>query len=142
MKDIKKEYTNGEVTIVWKPDQCIHSGNCFRGLNEVFNPQKRPWVSPDGTTSQKIIDQIKRCPSGALSYFMNKDGAVGAESSPESTTLIEPTPNGPLLVHGNITVKAGDDTVTKSKVTAFCRCGGSANKPYCDGTHRRINFKS
>jgi uncharacterized Fe-S cluster protein YjdI len=142
MKDIKKEYTNGEVTIVWKPDQCIHSGNCFRGLNEVFNPQKRPWVSPDGTTSQKIIDQVKRCPSGALSYFMNKGDAAEVEPSMDSTTLVEPTLNGPLLIHGNISVKVGDDTVTKSNVTAFCRCGGSGNKPYCDGSHRRISFKS
>jgi uncharacterized Fe-S cluster protein YjdI len=143
MKDITKEYTNGEVTIVWKPEQCIHSGNCFRGLNEVFNPQKLPWVSPDATTSQKIIDQVKRCPSGALSYYMNKSSDQVSETpSTPSPALVEPTPNGPLLVHGEIAVKVGDDTIRKSKVTAFCRCGGSANKPYCDGTHRRIDFKA
>jgi len=73
MKNIIKKYTNGEVTIVWKPDVCMHSGNCFRGLNEVFDPKRRPWVSPDGTTSEKIVSQIKKCPSGALSYYMNND---------------------------------------------------------------------
>ena len=40
MKEITKKYSNGEVTIVWKPDKCIHSGICFRGLGEVFDPRK------------------------------------------------------------------------------------------------------
>lgn len=73
MKDITKKYTNGEVTIVWKPNLCIHSGICFRGLSEVFDPRRRPWITPDKATSDKIIDQIKKCPSGALSYFMNDE---------------------------------------------------------------------
>jgi uncharacterized Fe-S cluster protein YjdI len=73
MKESTKNYTNGEVTIVWKPELCIHSGICFRGLNEVFDPRKRPWVNPDGTTSDRIVEQIKKCPSGALSYYLNKE---------------------------------------------------------------------
>lgn len=76
MKDITKKYTNGEVTIVWKPELCIHSGICFRGLNEVFDPRKRPWITPDGTTSDKIVEQIKKCPSGALSYYFNMDAEI------------------------------------------------------------------
>lgn len=141
MKDITKKYTNGEVTIVWKSELCIHSGNCFRGLNEVFNPQRRPWVSPDGTTSAKIVDQIKKCPSGALSYYMNKEQEEKAEEVPNETS-IEVTRNGPLLVHGSIIVKDSSGVVKKNNnVTAFCRCGGSGNKPYCDGTHRKNNFQ-
>ena len=51
-------------------------------------------------------------------------------------------PNGPLLVYGNITVKHPDgEEIQKNKVTAFCRCGQSSNKPYCDGTHTKINFE-
>ncbi|HEY5745439.1 MAG TPA: (4Fe-4S)-binding protein [Chryseolinea sp.] len=73
MKDITKKYTNGEVTVVWKPNLCIHSGICFRGLSEVFDPRKRPWITPDKATSDKIVDQIKKCPSGALSYLMNNE---------------------------------------------------------------------
>ena len=142
MKDITKKYTNGEVTIVWKSELCIHSGNCFRGLNEVFNPQRRPWVSPDGTTSSKIIEQIKRCPSGALSYYMNNEPEVKDQET-TTETIIEATPNGPLLVHGDISVKDSSGVVKKNKnVTALCRCGGSGNKPYCDGTHRKNGFKA
>lgn len=63
-------YSNGEVTIVWKPDLCIHSGNCVRGLPEVFKPKEKPWITPEGSNTQRMIEQVKKCPSGALSYFM------------------------------------------------------------------------
>ena len=67
MKSITKKYTNGDVTIIWKPDKCIHSGICFRGLPDVFDPRKRPWITPENSTSEKIVSQVKRCPSWALS---------------------------------------------------------------------------
>jgi len=69
MKNITKKYTNGDVTIVWQTEKCIHSGICFRGLPEVFDPRKRPWITPEGVASEKIIEQVKRCPSGALSIL-------------------------------------------------------------------------
>jgi uncharacterized Fe-S cluster protein YjdI len=68
MKDITKKYSNGEVTIVWKPSLCIHSGICFKGAPDIFDPRKRPWITPEGKDSQKIIGQVKKCPSGALSH--------------------------------------------------------------------------
>ena len=74
-KKITKKYTNGEVTIVWKPDLCTHSTNCWKGANglrEVFNPMEKPWIKPEGAPTERIIEQVKRCPSGALSYFMNE----------------------------------------------------------------------
>jgi hypothetical protein len=57
-------------------------------------------------------------------------------------TIVETIPNGPLMVYGNIAVKdaAGNET-HKNKVTAFCRCGASGNKPYCDGSHQKIGFE-
>ena len=68
-------YSNGEVTIVWQPELCIHSGNCFRGLPEVFKPKEKPWITPENSTTEKIIQQVKKCPSGALSYFMNQEAS-------------------------------------------------------------------
>jgi uncharacterized Fe-S cluster protein YjdI len=68
MKEITKKYSNGEITVIWKPSECIHSGNCFRGLGEVFDPRKRPWITVEKSTTEKIISQISKCPSGALSY--------------------------------------------------------------------------
>ena len=66
-------YSNGEVTIVWKPELCIHSGNCARGLPEVFKPKEKPWITPEGATTERIIEQVKKCPSGALSYFLDAE---------------------------------------------------------------------
>ena len=69
-----KHYTNGEVTIVWKPGLCRHSTVCWKGENSlraVFDPMKRPWIRPDGAGTAQIIEQVKRCPSGALSFFLN-----------------------------------------------------------------------
>ena len=67
------KYSNGEVTIIWQPDLCIHSGNCARGLPEVFKPREKPWINPESATSEEIIAQVKKCPSGALSYFINDE---------------------------------------------------------------------
>lgn len=71
-----KQYTNGEITIVWKPSLCTHSTNCWKAeghLREVFNPMEKPWIKPHAATSQRIIQQVKKCPSGALSYFENNE---------------------------------------------------------------------
>jgi uncharacterized Fe-S cluster protein YjdI len=72
VKDITKTYSNGEVTIIWKPSLCIHSAICFKGLGEVFDPRKRPWITPENSTTEKIIEQVKKCPSGALGFSMNE----------------------------------------------------------------------
>jgi uncharacterized Fe-S cluster protein YjdI len=140
------KYSNGEVTVVWKPDTCIHSRICWTELREVFDPTKRPWVNMEGSSTEKIIQQVRQCPSGALSYFLNRD--TDNNDTPEVVgeaaimTNIEVTPNGPILIHTdcNITHSNGDVEIKKG-TTALCRCGGSGNKPYCDGTHRRIDFK-
>lgn len=141
MKDITKKYSNGEVTVVWKPSLCIHSAMCVTGLAEVFHPNETPWITPEKSTTQKIVDQVKKCPSGALSFYMNTEEAKG-EVNVEAETIVETVPNGPLMVYGNVSIKDSAGVVTKkNKVTAFCRCGGSSNKPFCDGTHKKIDFQ-
>lgn len=138
--NVIKHYTNGEVTVVWEPARCIHSTICFRGLPAVFNPRERPWVKPEGATTERIVEQVKACPSGALSFFMNAEGNGEAEAVTQ--TVVEALPNGPLLVYGNIRVRDRDGNETeKTKTTAFCRCGQSGHKPYCDGSHVRVGFQ-
>lgn len=66
-----REYSNGELTVIWKPDLCIHSGVCWNTLPKVYRPKERPWVHPENATTPQLIDQINQCPSGALSYRMN-----------------------------------------------------------------------
>lgn len=143
---ITKKYTNGEVTIVWKPSRCIHSKNCFNGLPAVFDPTKRPWIDAKGSDTSNIIEQLKKCPSAALSYYLNSEGekseVSAANGTDQTETVIEAKPNGPLFVYGNISVKKENGTVEKrSDVTAFCRCGNSGNKPFCDGSHLKAEFR-
>jgi uncharacterized Fe-S cluster protein YjdI len=71
-ENIKKEYTNGEVTVVWQSGKCIHSGNCVRNNPDVFQPREKPWIKIEGSSTEKIIDTVKKCPSGALTYYENK----------------------------------------------------------------------
>jgi uncharacterized Fe-S cluster protein YjdI len=151
MNDITKKYTNGEVTVIWKPGRCIHSAICWEktsGLPEVFNPQVRPWINMDGASTCKIVEQVKKCPTGALSYIMNeeenfsRDDENGKDQEQKSETVVQIMKNGPLLVYGNITVKDAEGNETpRNNITSFCRCGASKTNPYCDGTHFDINFK-
>ena len=134
-----KEYSNGEVTVVWKPGNCIHSGICVKGLPDVFKPKDKPWIQVGSASTDEIINQVKQCPSGALSFFMNEEGNNEPESLETKVDVLE---NGPLLVHGTLHIshKDGSEEI-KNKTTAFCRCGYSQNKPYCDGTHNKENFQ-
>lgn len=77
-EEITKKYSNGEVTIVWKPSLCSHSRNCFTGLSEVFHPKELPWITPDRASTERIIDQVKKCPSGALTVYLNTEEKQGS----------------------------------------------------------------
>ncbi|MBK7410032.1 MAG: (4Fe-4S)-binding protein [Saprospirales bacterium] len=76
-REIVKEYTNGEVTIVWKPGKCIHSGVCVKTLPEVYNPKGKPWLKIENATTDELKSQVSKCPSGALSFYMNGEEIKG-----------------------------------------------------------------
>lgn len=134
-----KKYSNDEMTIVWEADKCIHSGICVKGLPDVFRPKVRPWLRIEAASTDSLINQVKQCPSGALTYYMNDEDD---NTSEVLYTKVEVLENGPLLVYGTLRVTHRDGTQeTKNKTTAFCRCGKSDNKPYCDGAHVKLEFK-
>lgn len=140
MEDITKEYTNGEITIVWQPKKCIHSAVCKNGLIEVFNPQVRPWINIQGANNERISEQIKKCPSGALSIKeKNKQDNIMENTSANTTVSV--IKNGPLMVKGTIILKYKDGTEETKNDAYLCRCGQSENKPFCDGTHKKCGFK-
>ncbi len=134
-----KEYSNGEATVVWEAEKCIHSAICAKGLPEVFRPELRPWIKMDAAKTEAIINQVKQCPSGALRYYTNNEDDKTSEALETKVEVLE---NGPLLVYGTLQVVAKDgSSEIKNKTTAFCRCGKSNNKPYCDGSHVKAEFK-
>ena len=81
MKEVTKHYTNGAITVVWKNAICQHSGICARGLIAVFDPRKAPWINMQGADTERIVEQVKKCPSGALSYFMNNEVPIEPEAN-------------------------------------------------------------
>lgn len=61
-----RTYTNGEITIEWRPEKCVHCEACITGLPQVFDLNKRPWVNIHGARSDEIRKQVEQCPDGAL----------------------------------------------------------------------------
>ncbi|MBN2595620.1 (4Fe-4S)-binding protein [Labilibaculum sp.] len=142
----KKEYSNGVVTVVYESDLCIHSGVCSKGLPDVFQPGTRPWVKAKGAGTEEIIRQVQKCPSRALSFYMNspdpEDGEKGPIKAIEAGHKVEVFKDGPIMMEGPITL-VGSDGQRKVMANAcyFCRCGASKSKPFCDGSHKEIGFK-
>jgi len=141
-KEIVKEYSNGELTVVWKPRLCMHSEICVKMLPNVYDPDSRPWIKPNEASTSELKEQIDNCPSQALSYYLNSEKDK-KQVSKDSDIIVEPLKDGPLLVHGTLNVKDEAGLLFYKELrTAFCRCGASSNKPYCDGQHVAINFKT
>lgn len=137
---VARVYQNERIAVYWEPKLWIHAGNCYRGLPEVFQPQSRPWVSVDAAEPDKIAEVIMTCPTGAL-HFERLDGDP-QEPQHEKTT-INARPNGPLFVRGAVEIVGpGGHLIRKDTRVALCRCGHSENKPFCDGTHRQIGFRT
>ncbi|WP_044201408.1 (4Fe-4S)-binding protein [Flammeovirga sp. OC4] len=133
---MKKTYTKGVISVLWEPEKCIHSEKCFKSLPRVFNPKRKPWIDLEQSTDEKIIETVRNCPSQALSL---KEETV--EDTP--LTEVQVLKNGPVLVKGKISIEIdGKKEVLDQKQIALCRCGASNNKPYCDGTHSKINFEA
>jgi uncharacterized Fe-S cluster protein YjdI len=146
MQSGEKHYSNGEVTITWKPELCSHSTRCWKhtgGLPQVFNPKERPWIKPEGADTAAIIAQVKQCPSGALGYFMNDADTEMPAASPEhSETHVTVSSRGPLLISGNLVIKDPEGKeIMRCNSAALCRCGASSRKPFCDGSHNGIGFE-
>ncbi len=66
-----KEYRNEEITIRWKPELCKHAGICVKMLPQVYRPGEKPWIQIGNASTEELVEQVKRCPSGALSYYVN-----------------------------------------------------------------------
>ena len=136
----RRVYANEAIEVQWEPKRCIHVRNCIGRLPQVFDPDARPWVKVDAADADRVADAVLSCPTGAL-HFRRLDG--GPQEEAEEPTSVEPRPNGPLFVRGRVRIVDGEGgTVHEDTRVALCRCGASADKPFCDGSHRRIGFET
>ena len=134
-----KEYATDEIVVEWEPRLCFHSRNCVSSLPEVFDEARRPWIDVDAATADEVEAAVARCPSGALRS--RRPGAAPVKRL--RPAQLRASENGPLLLSGGVrVVDAEGNLLYEGERAALCRCGGSGNKPFCDGTHRKIGFRS
>lgn len=132
-----KRYRGKDVDVTFDKDLCIHAAECIRGLPEVFDVERRPWILPDKAPAEQVRDVVDRCPSGALEVHMPE-----ASNAPAPGVRVTAMPGGPLIVVGACTVQDADGNVLKEGAKmALCRCGASGNKPFCDGSHGGAGFE-
>ena len=136
-----RTYRTEDIEITWEPQLCIHYAACIRGSSRAFDPSRRPWVVPDAELPERIDEIVAGCPTGAL-HVRWLDGRP-AVSEPEAPTAVWPELDGPLFVRGPLRVydRLGNLFREDTRV-ALCRCGHSANKPFCDDSHYRVGFRS
>jgi uncharacterized Fe-S cluster protein YjdI len=133
-----REYAAEDIVVEWRPKLCYHSQNCVRALPLVFDKERRPWIDVSQATADEIEAAVDGCPSGAL-----RARRLRGPARPSGTEVeILPSPDGPLLVRGPIRIVQPDGSVEELPRAAFCRCGQSKNKPFCDGSHREVGFRS
>jgi CDGSH-type Zn-finger protein/uncharacterized Fe-S cluster protein YjdI len=125
------------IAVRYDADRCIHAEECIRGLVAVFDPRRRPWLDPTAASPARVLDAVMRCPSGAL-HAERLDG--GPEEPVPSRNMVTVAPDGPLYVRGDLRIETPDGHVVCDTRAALCRCGASANKPFCDGSHRDVAF--
>jgi uncharacterized Fe-S cluster protein YjdI len=72
MKINFKEFSNSDITLTYDPCVCSQSDVCAKQLSDVFRNSVIPWVDIDGASTEKIMKQVKKCPSGALKFYLHK----------------------------------------------------------------------
>ena len=139
MRDrLTKEYATDEIVVEWEPRLCFHSQTCVRSLPQVFNESRRPWVKVDAASADAVEAAVALCPSGALRTRRIGVSVARHEQTPEVRASL----NGPLLVSGGVRILDAEGNVLyEGEKAALCRCGCSANKPFCDGTHKTNGFR-
>ena len=150
----EKQYVGDGITVLWHSERCIHSAHCATTLPRVFQPQSRPWIDVEAASAAEIRAAIDGCPSGALGYVVeeavdtdartasNLPSDEAAETPVTESVTVAITANGPLEINGTVRVlDANGELVEESGRVFLCRCGHSANKPYCDGSHKRNGFE-
>jgi len=122
-----RAYHGQRVTVYYDIRRCTHFAECVRGLPDVFDVHKRPWVQPDNGSAELVAAVIRRCPTGALHYEL----ADGPPEAPERPTRVEAVPDGPLTIRGDLRIEAPAGEIYDVRA-ALCRCGRTQNQPFCD----------
>ncbi len=128
-----EEVIGAATTIRFDASKCIHSRHCVLDRPDVFVPNvEGEWIHPDAATADEVAELAHNCPSGAIAYIRH-DGKP-QETAP-LVNIARVRENGPLAVHAKLVID-GDEVLRAT----LCRCGKSARKPFCDGSHGAAGF--
>lgn len=139
-------YETREVRVTFDPQICVHSGVCLSALPEVFNVSRRRWIDPGKASPSEVIAAVARCPSGALQATLvtavhpAASQAAAAPVAKQPAVTVTVRDKASLLIEGPFKVVDANGTVLREGVKCtLCRCGHSASKPFCDGSHQRYD---
>lgn len=134
------EYKGKAQTVTWDRRLCIHIGECGRAKGDLFVTGRDPWCDPNVADQGNIQDVVARCPTGALAA-RDANGDHLTESA-AADNEVHVANDGPLYVSGDLSIDgASADMQSVTRRAALCRCGASKNKPFCDNSHRDIDFR-
>jgi CDGSH-type Zn-finger protein len=136
--DKLRAFEGKDITVHYNRLLCSHAGECGK-LKAVFDPSRKPWIEPDNGDVDDIIEVVTACPSGALSYSLAGRSLQHAVSEASGISIEK---NGPYRVTGVPLATARPAAGACPDKYVLCRCGASKNKPYCDGSHHNIGWKS
>ncbi|MEZ4394230.1 MAG: CDGSH iron-sulfur domain-containing protein [Polyangiales bacterium] len=132
-----EEVPGNKVLLRFEGKRCIHARHCVLSRPDVFVPNvEGEWLHPEHATAEEIAELAHSCPSGAITYEPLDGGAP--ETAPR-VNLARVRENGPVAVHGDVELQSADGAQRLLRAT-LCRCGASANKPFCDGSHTAAGF--
>jgi CDGSH-type Zn-finger protein len=133
--DRREEHAGTGITVLKDGELCQHAQFCMNAATNWFE-----LIAETADTSRRaqLIAMIERCPSGALVFEIDDE-----RIEPSLPAEIAPVEDGPLFVSGGIPIERadGEPIETRNRVV-LCRCGGSQNKPLCDGSHIDNGFRS
>ncbi|MDR0417313.1 MAG: (4Fe-4S)-binding protein [Propionibacteriaceae bacterium] len=129
----RRSYYGPDITVTFDGARCIHAAECVRHLPAVFDTSRKPWILPSAAAADEVAATVRRCPSGALAYEAGQvQAAVAPEEAPVPVQVTAPA-DAPLWIHGRVTVSGpfGSEEVLRA---SLCRCGQTAQAPYCDAS--------
>lgn len=131
-------YPGSQIDVSWDGRLCIHIGECGNATGDLFVGGRDPWCIPDTSAKAEVREIVERCPSGALTY-QDKDGTPEAALAANAILV---SYNGPLFVKGELAIEGAPEDMPGVRFrAALCRCGQSANKPFCDNSHLKAGFQ-
>ena len=130
--DALRDFGAPDITVHFNRSICAGASECVHALPSVFESSSGDWIHPEKAPVEEVIAAVKKCPSGALTYTLAGETVLAQEKE----VSIRIAKNGPYVVKGAVDIDAPKWSKNASPTNfTLCRCGKSANAPFCDYSH-------